>query len=597
MTKLHGDTSSLKPSHVRLLQRLGERTVLPDRVVGPALARDLLEVALELNRRVGLFLDRRGRVTSVILGDAHSVQLPEFDRVRGVAGRLRGIRLVLTHLVAQGLDREERADLAKLRLDLVASIHRGPAGIMADIAVLSPPAPGAKETFTTAVLPTVPLALLDPDNGPPARPDLPVPFDVFIRDRESQLVAATARARAEVDGTRAMAMVVHSGGPTVEARTNELRELCQTAGVALIDLVKQRRPHPDPRTFFGSGKLREILVHALEQDVEVLICDPELSASQARTIANLTDLKVIDRTMLILDIFAKHATSADGKLQVELAQLRYNLPKMVGKGTMMSRLAGGIGGQGPGESKLEIDRRRANDRINDLERRLKKLQKQRDQKRARRRRNNVPVVAIVGYTNAGKSTLLNTVTQSKVDAEDKLFATLDPTVRRIRFPNEREIVMLDTVGFIRDLPPALMQAFSATLEEVADADLLLHVVDATDPDKDQQIETVETILGELDAGSVPRFVVYNKCDGMLDEDIEVLKRRRRGVRLEVTRAFFISALQRPTTRELLGAIEHHLWARGRTADPPTDMVEGEPAEVVPLPFASAEPTPLRESDD
>ena len=253
MTKLHGDTSSLKPSHVRLLQRLGERSVLPDRVIGPALARDLLEVALELNRRVGLFLDRRGRVTSVILGDAHSMQLPEFDRVRGVAGRLRGIRLVLTHLVAQGLDREERADLAKLRLDLVASIHRGPAGIMADVAVLSPPAPGAKETFTTAVLPTVPLALLDPDHGPPARPDLPVPFDVFIRDRESQLVAATARARAEVDGTRAMAMVVHAGGPTVEARTNELRELCQTAGVALIDLVKQRRPHPDPRTFFYVG--------------------------------------------------------------------------------------------------------------------------------------------------------------------------------------------------------------------------------------------------------------------------------------------------------------------------------------------------------
>ncbi len=597
MTKLHGDTSSLKPSHVRLLQRLGERTVLPDRVVGPALARDLLEVALELNRRVGLFLDRRGRVTSVILGDAHSIQLPEFDRVRGVAGRLRGIRLVLTHLVAQGLDREERADLAKLRLDLVASIHRGPAGIMVDVAVLCPPPPGAKETFTTAVLPTVPLALLDPDNGPPARPDLPVPFDVFVRDRESQLVAATARARAEIDGTRAMAMVVHAGGPTVEARTNELRELCQTAGVALIDLVKQRRPHPDPRTFFGSGKLREVLVHALEQDVEVLICDPELSASQARTIADLTDLKVIDRTMLILDIFAKHATSADGKLQVELAQLRYNLPKMVGKGTMMSRLAGGIGGQGPGESKLEIDRRRANDRINDLERRLETLKKQRDQKRARRRRNNVPVVAIVGYTNAGKSTLLNTVTQSKVDAEDKLFATLDPTVRRIRIPNEREIVMLDTVGFIRDLPPALMQAFSATLEEVADADLLLHVVDATDPDKDQQIETVETILGELDAGSVPRFIVFNKCDGMLDEDIEVLKRRRRGVRLEVTRAFFISALQRPTTRELLGAIEHHLWARGRTPDPPTEMLEGEPAEVVPLPFAAAEPSPLRESDD
>ena len=459
MTKLHGDTSSLKPSHVRLLQRLGERTVLPDRVIGPALARDLLDAALELNRRVGLFIDRRGRVTSVILGDAHSMELPEFERVRGVAGRLRGIRLVVTHLVAQGLDREELADLAKLRLDLVAALHRGPAGIMAEVAMLAPPQPEANEAFTTTVIPTIPLALLDPDAGPPGSPGLPVPFDAFVRDRESQLVAATARARAEVDGTRAMAMLVHDGGPHVEARVSELHELCQTAGVALIDLVKQRRPHPDPRTFLGSGKLREVLVRALEQDVEVLICDPELSAAQARTIADLTDLKVIDRTMLILDIFAKHATSADGKLQVELAQLRYNLPKMMGKGTMMSRLAGGIGGQGPGESKLEIDRRRANDRITDLERRLKQLKKQRDQKRARRQRNNVPVVAIVGYTNAGKSTLLNTVTQSTVDAEDKLFATLDPTVRRIRFPNEREIVMLDTVGFIRDLPPALMQAF------------------------------------------------------------------------------------------------------------------------------------------
>lgn len=583
MAKIHGDTSSLKPSHVRLLQRLGERTVLADLVVGPALARDMLEVALELNRRVGVFLDRRGRVTTVILGDAHSMQLPEFSRVRGVAGRLRGMRLVLTHLVAQGLDREELADLAKLRLDLIASIHRGPAGITVDMAMLAPPDPGGRDAFVTAQLPRIPLALLDPDALPEeARGVYPIPFAGFLREREAELVASTARARAEVDGTRAVAMVVHAGGPHLDARIDELRELCQTAGVAMIDLVKQRRPHPDPRTFLGSGKLREVLIRALEQDAEVLICDPELSASQARTIAELTDLKVIDRTMLILDIFAKHATSADGKLQVELAQLRYNLPKMVGKGTMMSRLAGGIGGQGPGESKLEIDRRRANDRISDLERRLKKLKKQRDQKRARRQRNNVPVVAIVGYTNAGKSTLLNTVTNSKVDAEDKLFATLDPTVRRIRFPNEREIVMLDTVGFIRDLPPALMQAFSATLEEVGDADLLLHVVDATDPDKEQQIETVERILGDLDAGTIPRFVVYNKCDQVIDEDIEILRSRKRGVRLEITRAFFVSALQRQTTRELLGAIEHHLWARGRTLEPPMEPIEGELAEVLPL---------------
>jgi GTP-binding protein HflX len=369
---------------------------------------------------------------------------------------------------------------------------------------------------------------------------------------------------------------VHAGGTDIEARKAEMRELCRTAGIGLVEIATQRRPYPDPRTFFGAGKLREILVKALEQDVELLICDPELSASQARTIADQTELKVIDRTMLILDIFAKHAKSSDGKLQVELAQLRYNLPKMVGKGTMMSRLAGGIGGQGPGETKLEIDRRRAKDRISDLERRLKQLRKQRDQKRAQRQRHQIPQVAIVGYTNAGKSTLLNTVTGAEVDAEDKLFATLDPTVRRIRFPQEREIVLLDTVGFIRELPPALRQAFSATLEEIADADLLLHVVDATDPDVDQQIEAVEAILHELGASQVPRFMVFNKCDRLDDAEMESARARRVGSRIDIQPAFFISAIDKRSTRDLMRAIEHHLWARGRVDEPPYTPNESEP---------------------
>lgn len=572
MTPIYGDTASLKASHVKQLLRLNDRSVPADRIVTSALAREMLELARELNRRIGLFIDRRGRVHRVILGDAHSLDLPEFERVRGAAGRLRGVRLVLTHLIPEPLNREELADLVKLRLDLLAAIHLGPAGIGVDLAALEPGEPDQLDTFHTATWPRQSLAILERDPEPTsddAPSPLPLPLDEFLRDREAQLVASTARSRSEGTGVRALALLVHSGEIGVEARRSELRELCRTAGVALVDLVEQRRPHPDPRTFFGSGKLREVLIRALEQDVELLICDPELSASQARTIADQTDIKVIDRTMLILDIFAKHATSADGKLQVELAQLRYNLPKMVGKGTMMSRLAGGIGGRGPGETKLEVDRRRAKDRIADLEQRLKRLRKQREQKRSRRLRQEVPVVAIVGYTNAGKSTLLNTVTGSAVDAEDKLFATLDPTVRRIRFPHEREIVLLDTVGFIRDLPPALMQAFSATLEEVAEADLLLHVIDGTDSDQDQQVATVESILNELGAGNIPRFIVCNKIDRLSPDELQMLARRRRSSQLDIQRTFFVSAFDKATTRTLMEAIEDHLWAQGKTEKPPS----------------------------
>ena len=579
MTRVHGDTANLKASHVRQLQRLGQRSFAPDLVIAPALARDVLDIAHELNRRVGLFVDRRGRVTSVILGDAHSLSLPEFERVRGVDGRLRGIRLVVSHLVPEPLDREELADLAKLRLDLVAAIHRGPAGISVDLGSLTPPPEDSVDAFRTRTWDRVPLAILARDDAEvPEDASLPIPLRAFLRELESQLEAASARAREEVQGTRAVALLVHDGELDVPARRAELRELCRTAGIGLVELVEQRRPTPDPRTFFGSGKLRQVLVRALEQDAEVLICDPELSASQARTIADLTDLKVIDRTMLILDIFANHARSSDGKLQVELAQLKYLLPKMVGRGTMMSRLAGGIGGRGPGETKLEVDRRRAKDRIADLERRLRKMQQQRDQQRARRQRSRVPVVAIVGYTNAGKSTLLNTVTGASVDAEDKLFATLDPTVRRIRFPREREIVLLDTVGFIRRLPPALRQAFSATLEEVADADLLVHVVDASDPDRDDHIAHVDEILGELGAGRVPRLRVYNKCDRLEPPP---------KTENPVDGPFYLSALDRRSTRELMRAIEIHLWERGRLdgAHPspgaePRPVDDDEPASAV-----------------
>ena len=294
----------------------------------------------------------------------------------------------------------------------------------------------------------------------------------------------------------------------------------------------------------------------MQYDASVLIFDPDLSPGQAHAVSAFTDLKVIDRTILILDIFAQRARSRDAKLQVELAQLRYRLPRLQEENTMMSRLVGGIGGRGPGETKLEIGRRRARERLHRLEKDIEQTRQQRKGRRAAREGRGLPVVAIVGYTNAGKSTLLNSLTGSEVLVEDKLFATLDPTTRRLRFPRERELILADTVGFIRDLPKDLAQAFHATLEELDDADLLLHVVDAADPDRDAHIAAVERILGDLELAETPRLLVYNKVDRLLPEEKAILVASGRNLA--------ISALDRPTILPLLAAMEHALWREGHT---------------------------------
>ncbi len=338
------------------------------------------------------------------------------------------------------------------------------------------------------------------------------------------------------------------------SRVHELGELCRTAGIQVVDVAVQRRPEPDPRYLIGRGKLEDVLVRAMQYDASVLIFDPDLSPGQAHAIASFTDLKVIDRTILILDIFAQRARSRDAKLQVELAQLRYRLPRLHEENTMMSRLVGGIGGRGPGETKLEIGRRRARERLHRLEKDIEQTRRQRAGRRAARKERGLPVVAIVGYTNAGKSTLLNGLTGSDVLVEDKLFATLDPTTRRLRFPRERELILADTVGFIRDLPKDLAQAFHATLEELDDADLLLHVVDATDPDRDDHITAVERILGDLALAETPRLLVYNKTDRLLPEEISQLAAGGRNLA--------ISALHRPTFLPLLAAMEAALWREG-----------------------------------
>src|SRR5947209_267305 len=308
----------------------------------------------------------------------------------------------------------------------------------------------------------------------------------------------------------------------------ELQELAASAGVAVLDSVIQRRNAIDPRTVLGRGKLEELLVRALQLGADLIVFDRELQPAQVRSLSEATDLKVIDRAQLILDIFAQRAQSREGKIQVELAQLKYLLPRLVvGQDSAFSRLAGGIGGRGPGETKLETDRRRVRDRIHRLEREIEIQRMRRQQRRKERLRHRLPIISVVGYTNAGKSTLLNALTSSQVLAEKRMFATLDPTSRRLRMPHDQKVIINDTVGFIRDLPPDLVSAFRATLEEIADSNLLIHLVDAGNPRCLQQIDAVERVLADLQFHQIPRLLVFNKTDLIDEQSRNGLQRQAR----------------------------------------------------------------------
>jgi len=379
----------------------------------------------------------------------------------------------------------------------------------------------------------------------------PIEFHAFMLELESELQRkSTQHDVADNHETAILVSASSRSRATQEDRLTELTELAMSAEISVVDRIVQRTQAGHQRFLLGSGKLKDVLMRTLQKGADLLIFDQDLAPAQARAIAEFTDVKVIDRTQLILDIFARRAHSREGKVQVELAQLRYLLPRLSGHGTNLSRLGGGIGTRGPGETKLETDRRRIRDRISHLERELTIIARHQDQRRARRVRHALPVISIVGYTNAGKSTLLNALTKSQVAADDRVFETLDTTSRRLRFPHDQEVIITDTVGFIRDLPKDLLGAFRTTLEELREADILLHVVDASAADLDIQIAAVETILQELELRQIPQVLIFNKCDRIPNDHANILCRRYK--------AIGISAVQPETLHPLIRHLEQAL---------------------------------------
>lgn len=560
MRSLHGNTHGLKPNQLRRIEKLYQRRIPPRQIVTQEFARQLTELSHETNRQIGVLIDRQGYVEYVMVGDAKRIEMPDFRRVRVAGDRFRGLRCVHTHLRGEELTRDDLTDLALLRLDLMASIdvddRTGLPGIVRAAHLLPST---AVELHTNGKSKS--FGFLDPA----APSQLDVDFLELVTALESEMARNRRTARHAANTDRAILVNVSTNAITeAEDSMAELRELAESAGVAVVDELIQRRPSVDPRTVLGKGKLDDVLIRAMQLGADAVIFDRELQPAQVRSISDGTELKVIDRSQLILDIFAQRAQSHEGKIQVELAQLKYMLPRLViGQNSAFSRLAGGIGGRGPGETKLETDRRRVRDRIHRLEKELASQAKRREQRRKERQRHEVPTISIVGYTNAGKSTLLNALTQSEVLAESRMFATLDPTTRRLRLPHEREVIINDTVGFIRDLPPDLLAAFRSTLEEIAGSRLLVHLVDASNPRWHQQIASVDRILTGLEFQTIPRVIVFNKADLVDSDSLQAMMRQTANE--SGHRVIAASALNRTTLQPILGEIDHFL---GRVAQRP-----------------------------
>jgi len=564
MPEVYGNVTGLAPRALRTLERVYRRRVPMDRIATPELVRSLAEASREVKRQVGALVHRSGQVDYVIVGDATGLMLPDIGRLRAADGRFRALRLVHTHLYNEPLTHDDLVDLTRLRLDLVCAVLLSREGEPRSLtwAYNVPTHPAQTGNLASQrnyeVVGPVPYGTEQPHFG-----DLISALEAeFARQQKTRQVRAK-------DGS---AIVVHVGDKRqsgamrrAEASLAELESLAKTAGVQVVERVIQLRDRPDSKLLLGRGKLEQVVMRAIDLDAETLIFDCDLTPAQASGIAQSTDLKVIDRSQLILDIFAQRAESVDGKLQVELAQLKYTLPRLGTKDDALSRLTGGIGGRGPGETKLEIGRRRARERVTRLEKQLKDLRRKRGERRRRRRAADTPVIALVGYTNAGKSTLLNTLTNAGVLAEDKLFATLDTRARQLRLPSGRFAVVTDTVGFIRRMPRDLFAAFRATFEETADADVIVEVVDASDPEHPEHMEETARLLKELGLDEVPRLTVFNKIDRLPGHELEALE--------AAPDLIPCSALTKAHTGRLLDALEANLPLTSTESGPsPGDAV-------------------------
>ena len=506
MKKLFGNTGGLKAGQIRRLEKLYRRRLPPQFLITLELARDISRLSHEIRRQIGLLINRRGKIVYVIVGNHHGIVIPDTSEYRVAPGRLRGLRCIHTHLNNEPLTREDLTDLALLRLDIMAALTMTREGNLHQVhaGYVLPKSSAGK-----------PFEILKPLNPN----ELDIGCIDLIQSLEAELDHVKSLFESDTGKERALLVSVTTiSRHNAMASLAELEDLTASSGIEIVGTMLQQRRKLNTRFLMGMGKLQDLIILALQKGATLIIFDQELNPSQIRSITNKIDLKVIDRTQLILDIFSQRAQSKEGKLQVELAQLKYLLPRLITKNTAMSRLTGGIGGRGPGETKLEINRRRVRERIARLENALSLVMKQRKQQRAKRTKKGLAVISIIGYTNAGKSTLLNTLTKSNVRAESRLFATLDPSSRRLKFPRDIEVIITDTVGFIKNLPKDLMVAFRATLEELNNADLLLHVIDISNPRFKDQIESVEKILADLNLHHIPLTRVLNKKD-LVDQTI------------------------------------------------------------------------------
>jgi len=544
------NTTGIKKSLLKRLEALKESTVEKYQLASEEIIAEICDITEETGKEIAVYIDRRGMVLDASIGDENTVTLKDFN-IRRSEESLSGVRCLHTHPNGfAGLSEVDISALKRMKFDIMSAV-----GVS-----------DGKMTNAT-------MAFLGADSDKQLRAVVMGPYSlnrlmkINILDIINEAEAAMKDIRKsskEVDSDSERAVLV---GVEDEEALEELGELLKTAGCCEVGRMVQSRDKKDTAFFIGKGKLKELMLLSQAVEANLAVFDEELSGAQIRNLEEALGLKVIDRTQLILDIFAQRARSREGKLQVELAQLKYMMPRLIGLGLQMSRTGGGIGTRGPGEKKLEVDRRRIRDRLNDLENELKQLKKHRDLQREGRVSGKAFQVCLVGYTNAGKSTLLNSLADADIYAEDQLFATLDPTTRRVTLGNGKEVLVTDTVGFIRKLPHDLIEAFKSTLEEVVYADLLIHVVDGSNPDYEEQARVVIDVLSELGAGDKASIMAINKidkCPGKFTpEEYE-----------DMDNTVLISASERTGLSKLLELIEGFTAMQSRTVELLIPYTEG-----------------------